>query len=125
MFSDFIAQQDSLRKLLPSFDTLNHEWCLGLIKHLNATEEEEPKTAIFISIIKNFNSMLQADPSLLKQLQFPCNNNEWDLLENIYQGNGWGATDGATYEFLKLCGYHNKIVYLRSKMLKFGKALTS
>ena len=121
-FSDFISLQDVLLKLFPSVSALNHKWCLGLIKHLNATDEEEPKTAIFVSIIKNFKSMLQADPSLLEQLQFPCNNDEWDLLENIYQGNGWGATDGATYEFLKLCGYHNKIVYLRSKNAKIWKS---
>ena len=99
------------------------QWCSKLIEYQN-NEAESPDELerIFVILIQCFFDAIKENDCLLEKILFPCNNNEWHFLENIYQGNGWGAADNSTYEFLKLCGCSNKIVYLRSKNAKIWKS---
>ncbi len=99
------------------------QWCSKLIEYQNnETESPDELERIFVILIQCFFDAIKENDCLLEKILFPCNNNEWHSLENIYQGNGWGATDNSTYEFLKLCGCSNKIVYLRSKNAKIWKS---
>ena len=99
------------------------QWCSKLIEYQNnETESPDELERIFVILIQCFFDAIKENDCLLEKILFPCNNNEWHPLGNIYQGNGWGATDNSTYEFLKLCGCSNKIVYLRSKNAKIWKS---
>ena len=60
---------------------------------------------------------------MLDILLFPCNDNNWHPLEDIYQSKGWGSRANAAIEFLRLCGVSEKFICLRSPSNKIWEGV--
>lgn len=99
---------------------INRKWCCKLIDLLASEQDEQKRIEYFTILVQDFIGIIG---NFIEKVMFPCSQNEWRLYGDIYKGNGWGSEDECSLDFLKACGQHGKMAYLREKEADVWKKL--